>query len=180
MLWECGHARAERALSLIADAIGDMNELRVCLPSDLVGMIGSRYPRAEERSRRLRASLGAVYEREHAMSLSCLEQMTKRDARALLDGLEGMVPFVASRVMLLELGGHSLPMDARLCGLAREMLALDEKPDGMAARLERVFHAGELAPVYRCLERLHAQEAGGVREVAREAAERSETEAELP
>ncbi|MBX3323586.1 MAG: hypothetical protein KF757_11410 [Phycisphaeraceae bacterium] len=164
ILWESTAMRAERAIVAIDESLADVNELRVCLPSDLIGIIGSRYPRAEERSRRLRACLGAVYEREHAMDLSFLEQQTKRDARAYLDGMEGMVPFVASRVMLLELGGHAFPMDGRLCAHARALLELEEKPDAMALLLERAFYAGEIPPIYRCLERLMNAETGAARE----------------
>lgn len=170
LLWESSASKAERALEAILEEIADINELRVCLPGEMVGMIGSRYPRAEERSRRMRACLQSIYEREHKMVLGVLETVTKRDARAMLDGIEGMVPFVASRVMLLELGGHAFPMDGRLCVLSRGLLGVSDKPEELSSRLERVLRAGEIAPAYRCLERLHLEESLS-KELARDSEE---------
>jgi hypothetical protein len=55
-----------------------------------------------------------VFKREHAVSLQRLSQLGKRELRKYLDELEGMVPFVASRLALLCFDSHSIPVDDRL------------------------------------------------------------------
>lgn len=96
--------------------IVDLNDLRVCMADEIVQMIGPRFPLATERSERIRAALRSVYLREHEMSLASLASASKRDVRKYLDTLDGMLPYVAARTLLLGFGGHAVPVDDRLLG----------------------------------------------------------------
>ncbi|MCL4220399.1 MAG: hypothetical protein KJZ65_03415 [Phycisphaerales bacterium] len=153
MLWESSLSRADKAMGAIAEQLLDVNELRVCLPGELMSIIGPRYPRAEERCLRLRACLNAVFEHEHRTSLSALESMGKREARAALESLEGMVPFVAARVVLIELGGHCFPVDSRIASLLGPLREADESHASLSGKLERAFRAGEIPSIYAAIER---------------------------
>lgn len=153
MLWESSLSRADKAMGAISEQLLDVNELRVCLPGELMHIIGVRYPRAEERCLRLRACLNAVFEHEHRTSLSSLEPMGKREARNALESLEGMVPFVAARVVLVELGGHCFPVDSRFASLLGGLCEPDESHASLSGKLERAFRAGEIPAVYAGLER---------------------------
>lgn len=153
MLWESTLSKAEKAMQGIRSELSDFNELRVCLPSELMSIIGSRYPKAEERCLRLRACLNAIFDHEHQTALPQLETLGKREARMALDALEGMVPFVAARVVLIELGGHCFPVDSRVAGVLGKLADPDELDASIASKLERAFRAGEIAPVYAALER---------------------------
>jgi hypothetical protein len=154
LLWNASAAQASSALARLQPSCVDENELRVCFPADLVELMGPRYPHAEERGTRLGLLLHAVFEREHAMTLESLTEMSKRDARAYLDEMPGMVPFVAARVFLVGLGGHAFPMDERLLAPLIDAGAFDDDADvaTASARLERAFRAGEALPAYLALE----------------------------
>ena len=77
-------------------------------------VIGPRYPEAEDRCRRLRAILQGVYRREHEMGFGTAESAGKRSLRKYLEAIEGMVPYVAERMLLVGFGGHGLPVDETL------------------------------------------------------------------
>jgi len=113
-MWESTTAKARAALRRVRECVVDYNELRVCLPHELADLMGERYPRAQERTERLHASLTDLYRREHAMSLARLADAPKRDALAYLASLEGAPPYVCARVMLVSLAGHAVPVDERL------------------------------------------------------------------
>lgn len=153
LLWESSLSKADKALAAIKEELLDFNELRVCLPNELMSIIGSRYPRCEERCLRLRACLNAVYEQEHRTALPNIESLAKREARLAIESFEGMVPFVAARVVLIELGGHAFPVDGRVAAVLADYAEPDESAASIAGKLERAFRAGEIPAVYAALER---------------------------
>jgi hypothetical protein len=132
----------------------DYNEMRVALVDELAGVLGERYPRAMERSARLRSSLNDLYKREHAVTLERVAGMPKRDARTFLESLEGMPPFVAARMILLSMGGHAFPLDERTHKALQEEGAVpaDLMLADAAGWLERQFRAGEATEPYLLIE----------------------------
>jgi hypothetical protein len=153
MCWEATTAKAAPATKKLHCSVIDYNEMRVCLPDELVGMIGDRYPRATERVQRLRATLNELFRREHAVTLHHLPDMPKREARTYLDTLEGLPPFVAARMMLLNFGGHAFPLDERIYLTLLEESAIPEGDyEELSSWLERTFHAGEALEPYLLLE----------------------------
>ncbi len=150
--WEASTSRAVTANKRLHAAVVDYNELRVCLNDDLVSMIGDRYPRALERSTRLRTALNDLYRREHSVSLHRLPDMPKREARQFLDSLDGTPGFVSARMLLLALGGHAFPLDHRIHEALKAEDAAPEDFDEAAAWLERQFRVGEAAPAYTLIE----------------------------
>lgn len=154
LLWESSAARAAAAMKRIEQTVVDFNELRVCMPGELVRILGERYPRAEERARRLRSALNAIYAREHRVGLESLAERSKREAREYLESLDGTPRFVAARVALVNLGGHAAPVDGRILrrlvdhGLAEA----DATPETAAAMLERKVRAGEMLEAYALLQ----------------------------
>jgi hypothetical protein len=154
MIWEATSAKAATVLGRIESSVVDFNELRVCLPDELVSMMGERYPRVEERALRLRAALNEIYQRQHAVTLEPLSALGKREAKDYLDSLEGVPRFVSSRVFLLCMGGHAAPVDGRIARRLVESEVTDpgSTPDAAAASLERKVRAGDLGEVYRLLQ----------------------------
>ncbi|MFO0895155.1 MAG: hypothetical protein U0574_09425 [Phycisphaerales bacterium] len=116
MLWEASTAQADAAMAKIRNAAVDFNEFRVCLVNEVIEVIGPRYPRAHERSVRVRAALNDLFRREHKVSLERAVNLPKRDAKAFIDGLQGMVPFVAARVAVMGLQTHAVPVDENTLG----------------------------------------------------------------
>lgn len=131
-VWESGCRRGEQALAEVHASMVDYNELRVCLPHEFHRVIPSHDQHAGARFLRLRSALNDIYRREHEISLGHLATLAKRDARAYLDSLEGMHPFISARVCLLSLGAHAFPADARLCSLLSRERALPAELDPAA------------------------------------------------
>jgi endonuclease III len=126
MLWETTRRQADQAFGRLQRAFVDINELRVSDPIEIMQAIGDRYSKADERALKLRETLNAIYNIEHAVSLDALKDKSKRDARAYLDALEGIEPFVAASVVLHSLGGHAVPVDDQLVGKLKRDGIVDE------------------------------------------------------
>ncbi len=156
MWWEAGVRHAPAAVDKLCAELVDYNELRICLPDEVLAIIGTKYPKGQERCERLHAALNAVYNREHALNLETLLSMPKREARVYLEGLDGITPFIASRVMLLTLGAHAFPVDSRIAGVLEEASIADsgEQPAQVAAKMERLLRAGECREIYLGVEHL--------------------------
>lgn len=154
LIWESTTPRAATALRSVERSVVDFNELRICLAHDFIGMLGPRFPGVEQRALRIRAALSDIYLREHAVTLRHLADMPKRKARSYLESLEGVPHFVASRVVLVALGGHAAPIDSRILSRLCTASALPQglRPESAAGLIERAVRAGELAEVYALLQ----------------------------
>ena len=129
LLWEATAKQADDAMAKIRGAIVDFNDLRVFLPNEIVTLIGARYPLALERSQRLKTSLHSIYLGQHAVSLDHLASAGKREAKALIESLEGIPPYVSARVLHRCFGVHIIPVDDRLVDLLIEAKVVSEIVD---------------------------------------------------
>jgi endonuclease III len=114
LLWESTTDKALTAYNALQRHVVDFNDLRVCMPQEILELIGVRYPRGLDRCQRLRATLRDVYSREHVVSLNGIDKLGKREIRRYIESLEGMVPYVAARVLLLSFQVHAIPVDDQL------------------------------------------------------------------
>jgi hypothetical protein len=160
MLWESTTQAAVEACTRLARSVVDFNELRICMPDEVVALIGASYPHARERAERLRASLATVYSREHAVTLEHLHTAAKREAKEYLDTLDGAPRFATARVTLLRLAMHSAPVDSRIARRLTEAHIISDgtSVDDAASMLERKTKAGELLECY-CLLQAWADDA---------------------
>lgn len=148
LLWDATSGQARAAMKRLRDNFVDFNELRVAFADEIAASFGERYPRGYERALRLRSSLHDIFKREHALTLNRLSELSKREARGYLESLDGTPAYVASRVFLLGLGGHAIPVDQRIADLlAEEAVLSDDVTDAETAAswLERQVRAGEAA-----------------------------------
>lgn len=154
LLWESSHAKADSAIKRITSTVVDFNELRVCRPPELMHFFGKSYPRAEERSLRLRAALQDLYLREYEVSLDAAVAMNKRDAKKYIESLNGLPPFVSSRVMLLVFGAHAIPVDDRTLAKLIAAEVADHGSDLVKAAgiLERHIKSEEAVEVHELLQ----------------------------
>lgn len=155
LVWEAGDKRAAPAPAKLAAVCVDANELRICLPAEIVATLGTTYPRAPERAERIRATLNDIFNREHDVTLASLAAAGKREARQYLDSLEGIPPYVAARTALVALGCHAFPIDDRLRKLlaGQACLPADEATDSAPGWIERQLRAGEALNMFLELER---------------------------
>ena len=117
LLWEATTKQAVDAMKKLMDATVDYNDLRVCLPNETAALIGTRYPLALERAQRLKLTLHSIYLDQHAVSLDHLSDKGKREAKAFMESLQGITPYVSARVLQRCFGVHQVPVDDRLVDL---------------------------------------------------------------
>lgn len=146
LLWDSTCAKALQAMRRIEQAMVDFNDLRVCLPDELVAILGERYPRAGERALALRGSLNALYAMEHTLSLEHLARMDEAAQGEYLALLPSTPAFVNSRLRMLGLGGHFAPVDSRIHARLVEGRLIDKDTDcaAAAALLQRLVQPGEM------------------------------------
>lgn len=129
LVWESTTPKAEAALKRIDQAVVDVNELRVCMPTEIAQIMGANYPKAEERATRLRATLNDLYRREHCLKLFHLKEKSRKESRAYLETLAAIPAFVAARVAVLKLGINVVPMDERQLQCLKNARALATTTD---------------------------------------------------
>jgi hypothetical protein len=146
LLWESTTALADAAWGRLIAAVVDANELRVCAPAEIAGVLGPAYPLVHERCERLHAALGDAFRTQHKLAQPYLCEQGKREARACLEAIDGVPGYVAARVALLRLGGHAAPVDGRIL---KRLVEAGAVPRGRscteaASLVERHVRAGEL------------------------------------
>jgi hypothetical protein len=126
LLWESTTSQARDAMQKLVDSTVDFNELRVCMPSEIVATIGARYPKNIERAQRLKSTLHSIYLQRHSVSLEHLAELGKRETKAFVEGLKGIPPFVSSRLLQRCYDVHTIPVDDRLVDLLVDHGVLSE------------------------------------------------------
>ena len=154
LVWESSIEHALRAVDKMNEELVDLNELRVCSPEELVRIMPARYPRSLDRCQRLIFILNQIFERENQLSLSHLREMHKKEVVEYLGSIDGLPPFVSSRVILLGLGWHSFPIDDWLTkqlsryGITDKSLSIREQ----TIRMERLVRASDALRFYTLIE----------------------------
>ena len=153
LLWNASTRQATTAYKKLMSAFIDLNDLRMNMPHETIGVIGVSYPQAEERARRLRSILRGVYLREHDVKLTSLEGAGKTEAKEYIQTLEGMTHFVSGRVLSLCFGVSTFPVDDRTFRALLSEGVLHEEADleEAASWLGRQVKAKDVAKVHGSL-----------------------------
>lgn len=154
LVWESSIGHAIEASKAIRDRLVDLNELRVCSPEELVGILPARYPRSLERCERLISILNSIFRIENQLSLTHFREMNKRDVIDYFRKVDGLPPFVSSRVILLALGWHAFPLDEWLTKQLSKIGLTDNSLDTaqQILRMERLIKASDSLRFYTLLE----------------------------
>jgi len=154
LVWESSIEHALRAVDCIQDQLIDLNELRVCIPEELVAIFPSRYPRSLERCRRLIRILNTIFERENHLSLAVLREMNKREVLQYFGRIDGLPPFATSRVILFGLGWHAFPIDDYLTKMLAKHGITDTSLNihQQTMRMERLVRASDALRYYTLIE----------------------------
>jgi len=154
LVWESSIEHGLRAVSRIQDDLIDLNELRVCTPEELSGILPSRYPRSLERCQRLISILNTIFITENRLSLVHLREMHKQDVIRYFKAIDGMTPFASSRVILFGLGWHAFPIDDWLTKQLSKRGITDTSLDihQQTQRLERMVRASDSLRYYTLIE----------------------------
>ncbi len=115
LMWDSTTENAKTAYDLMMQSVVDYNDLRISVPGEIAAYMGPNYPQADDRAQKLKLVLRDLYLREHEVTLKKLADKRKREIKKYLRSLDGMVPYVADRVMLLCYSIHCIPADDFLC-----------------------------------------------------------------
>jgi len=148
--YDAPRPRADASYLRVAEAVVDWNELRVCHETEIAALLDPEDVLASWRARRLRRVLQSVYEAWNTLDLAPVTALNKREARAALDGLDGMLPFVAADVTVRVLGGHAVPVDDLTRRLLVEEGIVDADRDASAVQswLERRIRTADMPETY--------------------------------
>jgi len=113
LLWNATSKQADAAFKKMITASVDLNDLRMNHVFEMVKLIGSNYPQAEARAKRLKAVLNSIYGREHNVCIDSLEGAGKRDIREYFETLKGISTFVCNRVIAMSYEVAAIPVDDR-------------------------------------------------------------------
>ena len=154
LVWESSIEHALRAVETIEAKLIDLNELRVCTPEELVSIFPARYPRSLERCQRLISILNTIFANENHLSLAHLREKSKREVVDYFSAIEGLPPFVSSRIILLGLGWHAFPIDEWLTKMLAKENITDPSLDiaQQTLRMERMVRATDALRYYTLIE----------------------------
>lgn len=125
LMWNSTRAKAKAAYQLMMQSVVDYNDLRISVAGEIAEYMGPDYPQAEDRALKLKLVLRDIYLREHEVTLKNLTDKRKREIKKYLRSLDGMVGYVADRVMLLCYSIHCIPADDFLRKALAEINACD-------------------------------------------------------
>jgi hypothetical protein len=150
MEYDCDNVRAAMAVTRFTENMVDNNELRVTPAIELAALLGVRYPFAESRCSALHRTLQSIFDREHHMNLSRLNEMKKTEIRPYLQSLAGIMPYVEAAVCVDCFGVAAVPMDTKFL---LWLISKDVFPEGTDIRsaqavLEKHVKASDAADLF--------------------------------
>ena len=105
---------AQSAIKSIASNFVNFNDLRVSLEEEIVEMLGRDTPEIRDTVFVLKEVLGNLFRKYDKVSLEALKKIGKRPAKKILEQMEGVSNFAVNYCMLTSLGGHAIPLTARM------------------------------------------------------------------
>jgi hypothetical protein len=154
LAWESTTDKATAMLTRLIEGTVDWNDLRVCMPEEIVAMSGDKSPEALERATRLKMVLRDVYLRHHEVTLAPEFIGRKREIKASISGLDGLTSYAASRVLTVAFDVPQVPVDSQV----RELLISkgaaheDATEDDVAALLNKSVKVDHVADVHAKLQ----------------------------
>jgi len=98
----------------------DWNDLRVSRTDEIVEILGGDNKDNRTIASNLLTVLGWVFNKYDMVSLDSLREIGKRPARAILEKIDAVSPFVVDYVMLTALQGHSIPLTEKMVEYLRD------------------------------------------------------------
>lgn len=119
-------SKAREALDRLRGMVVDYNELRVIPPIELAEMLGD-YPDVRLKSEDISRSLNKVFMRNHIVNLDELKDLSRKEARVILEQIDGLEAYTRARVQLLGLHQHAIPLDEVMWAFARRSAFVDRR-----------------------------------------------------
>jgi len=153
---------AQAAIKRFAGYFVDLNDLRVSRPEEIIEMLGEDTPVTRNISSILTRALKAIFDEHNNLSLESLNKLGKRQARQVLEKIEGSSRFVVDYCMLTFLQGHAIPLTKNMIEYLKnnQMVhpeADEQEIEGFLARQISASNAYEFYSLLR-----HESESGKV------------------
>lgn len=113
-------SEAKSAIRKMKHHFVDYNDLRVSRPEEIIDVLGLASESAGEIAHDLTTVLNAVFGRYDMVSLVCLFEVGKRQARKELQELGCFSEFVLGYCFLTALKGHAIPLTERMAEFLHE------------------------------------------------------------
>jgi endonuclease III len=172
---ELSEAAAQFAIKRISDCFVDWNELRISRTEEVVEALGANTSVTRDMASALTSALRVVFSKYNMVSLKALCKMSKRQAKGVLEKIEGTSRFAVGYCMLTSLQGHAIPLTKKMIEYLRsnELVhagADEEEIEGFLARQISAENAYEFYSLLRCESEAH--EARGKKKTARKEKEK--------
>lgn len=142
-----------RVFKRIQNHFVDYNDLRVSRHEEILDVLKTDSSKMEQSARAITQTLNSIFEKYDRVSLEPLTHEGKRQAHKELAEIGGITPFAVSYCFLTVLGGHAIPLTAKMLDYLRENKLVH--PDATAAEiagfLERQIGAADAYSFYTLL-----------------------------
>lgn len=138
----------------------DLNDMRVSRTEEILDILGSSSEHPKKTAATLTQALNSVFNKYDMVSLEAFEEIGKRQAKKVLDKLEGASPFSINYCFLAAMGGHAIPLTQKMLEYLRsnELVHSEASDEEIAGFLERQISA---ANAYRFYWLLRCEAEGG-------------------
>ncbi|MHC5214126.1 MAG: hypothetical protein ACYSOO_06015 [Planctomycetota bacterium] len=148
----------------------DFNDLRVSRREEILDVFRDSSAAFEESAASITQTLNSIFEKKNRISLEGLTQEGKRQGHKELSEMEGITPFAVSYCFLTAMGGHAIPLNAKMLDFLRteELVHPNATDMEIAGFLERQIAAADAYDFYRFLrhEAEHAKPASKIKKTA--------------
>ena len=169
-------SKARAALNKLRNHFVDFNELRVSRSTEVIEALGKNFQEARPTAERILKVLRQAFTKMNSMDLESLHPMGKREAKTFFESLEGITPYVVSRVMMRGLDGHAFPVHEPMLKMLRAEEVVDAKAEAEEVQgfLERQITSARIHKVYALLRR-HADHFKGVKSLNQKTKKKTST-----
>ena len=98
----------------------DFNDLRVSRREEILDVFRDSSAEFEESAASITQTLNSIFEKKNRISLEGLTQEGKRQGHKELSEMEGITPFAVSYCFLTAMGGHAIPLNAKMLDFLRD------------------------------------------------------------
>ena len=155
----------------------DFNDLRVSRREEILDVFRDSSAEFEKSAASITRTLNAIFEKTNRISLEGLTQEGKRQAHKELSEMEGITPFAVSYCFLTAMGGHAIPLNAKMLDYLRanELVHPNATDAEIAGFLERQISAADAYDFYLFL-RHEAEQNQPVSKIKKTATKKKTTE----
>jgi len=146
-------AEAESAMKRFAEHFVDWNDLRVSRTEEILEVLGRDSQAARDTASAVTRALMAIFGRYNAVSLQSLKRIGKRQAKQILEKMDGVSHFAVNYCMLTALGGHAICLTQKMIEhlRAQELVEAEADEQQIEGFLTRLISAENAYEFYRLL-----------------------------